>query len=337
MVLAIAGLLASLLLWIVLTAGQKPFVNTSILPKPIDVFKAFGTLYRDNNLIQNITKSIGLNLAGYMEAILLAVPLGFLIGLIPFFRGFSQRQVDAIRYLPLTAVIGIFITAFGLGIPMKVHFLAFGIFIYLLPVVVQRIDEVKEVYLKTVYTLGATDWQTIKTVYFPSVMSRLSDDIRVLTAISWTYIIIAESMGNFGGIGASIWRAGTRQGRMDKVFALLVIIMVLGVIQDKLFIYLDKKFFGFKFLTKNKYAKEKPVTNSALKSLWHFVSQISTWIFLLGYVSLALSEVFSLTGDVKPLYYLFGPTIWVIHFIVFLVLVYKAYRFWYRKKYAYSF
>ena len=334
-ILTVGGLLASLLLWVGLTSGQNPIVNTSILPKPLDVFKAYKIMYQDNNLIQNITKSVGLNLAGYVEALFFAVPLGFLIGLMPFFRSAMQRQVDAIRYIPLTAVIGIFVTGFGLGIPMKVHFLAFGIFIYLLPVVVQRIDEVKDVYLKTVYTLGATDWQTIKTVYFPSVMSRLSDDIRVLTAISWTYIIVAESLGNYGGIGASIWRAGIRLGRMDKVYALLIIIMILGVLQDKIFIYLDKKFFGFKFQTKNKYAKPKQVNMTALRSILKFVIQITSWIAILLYLGLALIELFSLNGEVKPLYFLFGPTIWVIHFIVLMALIYKVYNWWYRKKYDY--
>ena len=50
----------------------------------------------------------------------------------------------------------------GLDTDMKVHFLAFGILIYLLPVVVQRIDEIEDVYFKTVYTLGANSWQTFR-------------------------------------------------------------------------------------------------------------------------------------------------------------------------------
>ena len=120
------------------------------------------------------------------------------------------------RYLPLTAVTGLFILWFGIEDEMKVAFLAFGIIVYLLPVVVQRIDEVKDVYLKTVYTLGATDWQTVKSVYIPSVMSKLMDDIRVLTAISWTYIIIAELLNRQGGgIGAMIY-IKARQGKQKK-------------------------------------------------------------------------------------------------------------------------
>ncbi len=333
-ILALSGLVFVLIIWMVLTAGSSPMVNTSILPKPIDVFKAYGVMYRENQLIQNITKSIGLNLAGYVEAIVFAVPMGFVIGLLPLFRGLFKRQVDATRYIPLTAVTGIFVTGFGLGIPMKVHFLAFGIFIYLLPVVVQRIDEVKDVYLKTVYTLGAGDWQTVKSVYFPYVMSRLSDDIRILTAISWTYIIVAESLGNFGGIGASIWRAGIRQGRFDKVYALLGIIMILGLIQDKLFTYLDKKFFAFKFQTKNKYAKPKAKKTGAIYSVLNFSTQIFSWIAIAVYFFLALKELF-VVSEVKPLEYLFGPTVWVIHFIVLSILIYKIYTWWYFKKYPY--
>jgi NitT/TauT family transport system permease protein len=173
-------------------------------------------------LITNIFRSLGLNLAGYVEAIVISLGIGFIVGLYPLFRGMFNRQVDAFRYVPLTAVTGLFITWFGLGIEMKTHFLAFGILIYLLPIVVQRIDEVEDVFLKTVYTLGATDWQTIRSVYIPAVMSRLWDDIRVLTAISWTYIIIAESLGNQGGLGSLIYRVGQRQGNVGAIFAIQI-------------------------------------------------------------------------------------------------------------------
>ena len=132
---------------------------------------------------------------------------------------------------------------------MKVAFLAFGIIVFLLPVVVQRIDEVKDVYLKTSFTLGASNWQTIRTVYLPSVFSVLMDDIRVLTAISWTYIIIAELINRQGGVGGLIYLKG-RQGQIDKVFAILIVIIIIGFLQDRLFMYLDKRLFTHKYYKK---------------------------------------------------------------------------------------
>ncbi len=227
--------------------GLKKEVRYPILPTPFRVLGSFDELLKEDKLIENSGKSIWLNILGYLLAIAVSIPVGFALGLIPFFRGLFSKIFEAMRFIPLTAVTGIFVIWLGLDSGMKVTFLAFGIIVYLVPVVVQRIDEVQSVYLKTVFTLGATDWQTIKTVYIPAVISRLSDDIRVLTAISWTYITIAEMLNRSGGIGDLIWIA-RRQSRLDKAFAVLIVIVLIGVIQDRLFLWLDKLAFPYKYV-----------------------------------------------------------------------------------------
>jgi NitT/TauT family transport system permease protein len=221
-----------------------------VLPSPLSVLKSFKELHTQDFLIINSLQSVKLNLLGYIVAIGISIPLGFALGLIPLFRGLFSRIFDSFRFIPLTAVTGIFVVWLGLGNEMKVSFLAFGIIVYLVPVVVQRIDEVKDVYLKTVFTLGATDWQTIKSVYFPAVISKLSDDIRVLTAISWTYITIAEMLNRSGGIGELIWIA-RRQSRIDKAFAVLIVIVLIGIVQDRIFLWMDRTFFSYKYMARN--------------------------------------------------------------------------------------
>jgi len=320
-ILSILGLGIFLLLWYVLTMGATPIISSGILPSPGSVLFAYGDLCEDNNLIKNLFFSLGLNLAGYVKAIFYTVLIGFLIGLYPLFRGMFQSQIDAIRFMPLAAVTSIFIIWFGIGTDMKVNFLAFGIFIFLLPVVVQRIDDVKEVYLKTVHTLGATDWQVIKTVYFPSVFSRLFDDIRILTAISWTYIVVAESLANEGGIGALTYTV-RRFGRMDKLFALLLLIIIIGVIQDKVFKYLDKEFFPHKYQTKKKYSDELSEP-SYLEVILEFGFKILVWILLAAYLVLAIAEYTPLLSGAQPLSYLFKDTLWVIHVIFIMIVYYK--------------
>ena len=324
-ILTIGGLAFIMALWILLSWGEDPIVISYMLPKPSRVISAFGDLYSDNELIRNTCKSIGLNLSGYLEAILIAIPLGFLIGLLPIFRGAFKREVDAIRYVPLTALTGLFIVWFGVDTDMKVHFLAFGILIYLLPVVVQRIDEVNDVYLKTVYTLGATDWQTIRTVYFPSVMSRLSDDIRVLTAISWTYIIVAEGIGSTGGVGALIWRAGLRQGRVDKVFAILIIIILIGVVQDRLFILMDRALFPYKNKARDEYKLGKLESSNFFTLIWSFAAKLATWIIIGLYLLLFVDYIFPFIGDQSIIDYLFGDTALAIHIIM---LTFSGFYLW---------
>ena len=327
----ILGVLVVLGIWILLTSGSTPVLTAAILPSPFRVFTSFANLFNDNELLRNTGLSVGLNISGYIEAIAIAIPLGFIIGLVKWARWGFQKQVDAIRYIPLTALTGLFIAWFGIYAPMKIHFLAFGILIYLLPVMVQRIDEVDDVYLKTVHTLGASDWQVLRSVYFPSVLSRLFDDIRVLTAISWTYIIVAEGIASQGGIGNLIWAAGFRQGRIDKVFALLIVIMIIGVLQDKVFQWLDKELFPHKYQAKDSIKSSVIRQKSLVGVVWDYIVVALGWIVIGIYFILMINELIPFLGDFKPLSYLFGSTTWVINLVVIAFLLLKGWK-WYKHR-----
>ena len=336
LILTLLGLTVLLLIWIFLTSGSDPIMARSSLPHPYRVLTAFGELYRDNELIMNMMRSIGLNIGGYIKAIAYAIPIGFIVGLVPLFRGSFQRVVDAIRFLPLTALTILFIIWFGIYTEAKINFLAFGIFIYLLPIVIQRIDEVDDVYVKTVYTLGANYWQTIWTVYLPAVISKLSDDIRILTAISWTYIIVAETSADQGGLGSLIFRTGQRMGRIDKTFACLIIILIIGIFQDKIFSYLDRKFFPYKYQVKATYEGKELKHVSEWDVLIDYTMTVLTWVFMGIYLLLMINEFYpvmsGVIGNSKPLSYLFGDAQWTIHVLFFLVLFYQVYHFFFKNK-----
>lgn len=224
----------------IIISNAKEFKKVyPLLPRPDQVLYSFKDLYLKDKVVANTLHSVWLNVQGYFWAIFISIFLGMILGLFPIIRSLFNKQVDALRYLPLSALTGLFITWFGLGDPMKIAFLALGILVYLIPVVIQRIDEVDDVFAQTAYTLGASKWQQIQSVFLPAVISKITDDVRVLTAISWTYIIIAELLNKGEGIGSLIYTK-SRQGQVDRVFALLVIIMIIGMLQDKLFMLIDK-------------------------------------------------------------------------------------------------
>ena len=251
-IIALVGLVILLVVWYLLTLTGD-IIPSKILPNPLAVVTSYGELFTDYDLAGNTWYSLQLNILGYITAIVLALPLGFLIGMFPIAKSLFSQYIDAIRFLPLTAITGIFIAWFGIGFDMKVYFLSFGILIYLLPIIVQRINELQNpsnskdyVYLQTIETLGATNWQKFRHVYFPYVTEKISEDIRVITAISWTYIIVAELLNKEGGIGAMIYTLG-RQSRTPEVFALLFLIILIGFTQDRLFKYLDILLFPSKY------------------------------------------------------------------------------------------
>jgi len=323
LIFGVLGFLILLGIWVLVTMGNDPVIEAGIMPSPSKVFSAYGDLFEDNKLFKNLCLSLGFNFGGYLKAVLISIPIGFIVGLYPVMNASFQSPVNAFRFIPLTAITGIFLSAFGIGTSLKMNFLAFGIMIYLVPIIMQRIKEVQDVYLKTVYTIGATDWQTIRTVYFPAVLSKLSDDIRVLTAISWTYIIVAEGIGDQGGLGSLVFKAGQRMGRPDKTFAILLIFILIGLIQDRLFVYLDKKFFPHKFQIKDQHS-QKLKEDSLFETILDFSFAIGIWLLLAVYLLLAINEFIPFLGGVKPLNYLFEDTVWVVHVIFLSTIAYKA-------------
>jgi len=229
--------------WIVTNLG---LINNHVMPTPQKTWNAFLDMKANDDLGSNILFSVRINLFGYLKCIIAALVVGFAIGLSPQVRKMFSQQVNALRFVPITALMGIFIAISGLTIQTKINFLAFGIWVYLVPVVVQRIDEVNETHLQMMKTLGAGFWQTVRYVTWRSVMARLSDDIRILVGISWTYIIVAELAGIQGGLGSLIF-LGERQSNVGKVYAVIFIIVLIGIIQDVLFRLLDRLLFKFKY------------------------------------------------------------------------------------------
>lgn len=243
-ILQFGGLIGFMLIWQIFAMKVD---SVAILPSPLAVLGCFPELHFQDFLVRNVLFSLSLNLMAYAEAVLISIPVGFVFALYTPIGALVKKYIDAIRYIPLTAVTGLFIAWLGISMNMKVQFLAFGIFVYLLPIVIQRVKDVEEVYIQTAQTLGASKWQIIWKVFRPAVLSKVSDDILVITAISWTYIIVAELINNEGGIGALIFRSA-RQSRLDKVFACLFVIIVIGILQDKLFTFIDKKIFKHKYI-----------------------------------------------------------------------------------------
>lgn len=247
-IIGVIGATVLLILWYLATYSGT-IISNGILPSPVNVVKSLPRLFSDYNLVANIWYTVKLNITGYLIAIVLAIPIGFVVGIFPLFNALFRKYFEGLRYLPLPTVSGIFISIFGLAFSMKASFLAFGIFIFALPSVIGKVldlqnpSNVKDnIYIQTAKTIGMSNFQTFRYVYIPYVMERVYDDVRSLVAISYTYVVIAESLNKVGGIGAMI-STFTRQSRVPEIYALLFIIVIIGILQDYLFKVMKPVFF----------------------------------------------------------------------------------------------
>ena len=242
-VAGIIGGICVLFLWYLVAITGV--VSNKILPNPIDMLCSIPDLFTHHNLVGNIGYTVSLNLLGYVIALAIAIPLGFIIGIYPVPRAMFQKPLEGLRFLALPATTGLFVASLGLGFEMKATFLAVGILIYILPAVAQRVTDLQNpqnvkdnVYLQTAVTIGMSNWDMFRYVYWPYVMERVYCDVRNLVAVSYTYVTIAENINRDGGVGALIG-VFARQSRIPEVYALLFVIVIIGIIQDSLFRVMD--------------------------------------------------------------------------------------------------
>jgi NitT/TauT family transport system permease protein len=219
------------------------------LPSPSEVVRGTLQLFLQYDLSGAIlisTRRIGI---AFLLAAALALPLGVFMGAFEPINKLFEPIMAPLRYMPISAFIPLLILWFGIYESEKVAFLFLGVFVYLLPVVVTAIRAVPEELVQTGLTLGAGRWQVVRTILMPAAMPEIFDSFRVMNAISWTYVILAEAVNPEHGLGYMVELARTHQ-KASWSFAGLLVIGGIGLLTDVLIRMLS----GFLFRWREKAA-----------------------------------------------------------------------------------
>ncbi len=241
--LGIAGLATFIVAWCALSYGN--LVPSVILPSPTEVLRAFPVLHFEEALVRSAWGSFRRVSLGFGLAALVSIPLGIVMGTFPVIKHFFNPILDPLRFLPISALVPLFIVWFGIDELQKVVFLFVGIFVYMLPLVVQAVNDVEEVYLQTATTMGASRGQLVRHVLIPGSLPAIGEALRVMNGIGWTYVIMAEVINARYGLGYLITTAGKRS-HVDQIFALVLVILFIGVVTDWMIRVINLKLFHWK-------------------------------------------------------------------------------------------
>jgi len=228
----ILGLVAPalvILVWCVLSYGH--LAPPDFLPSPTEVVRGTIQLFVQEDLGSAILISTRRIALAFLLASALALPIGVAMGAFEPVNRFFEPIVAPLRYMPISDFIPLLILWFGIYEKQKIAFLFLGVFVYLLPVVVSSIRAVPEELVQTALTLGATKGQVVRTVLVPAALPEIFDSFRVMNAISWTYVILAEAVNPEHGLGYMVELARTHQ-KASWSFAGLLVIGGIGLLTD---------------------------------------------------------------------------------------------------------
>ena len=229
-------------LWIALTHWEilPPFS----LPKPLGVIRAFGKLWTEYDLLGNVFKSWWRIAQAFFWCAVVAIPLGILMASFRWLLELINPVAAPMRAMPLTAFLPAFIALFGMDETMKVAFLWFGMFFYLLAVVVEEANRVDNALLETAYTLGARQRQALWLVFrasFPAIFS----SFRILYDIGWTYVILAEMVNSRKGVGYMV-EAARKVLDFERVYAGIIAIGIAAFLFRFLLTFLERRLFPWR-------------------------------------------------------------------------------------------
>jgi NitT/TauT family transport system permease protein len=245
----VAGPVILLIIW--QAAAQyynQPWIFPSVTRVLSQLAHPFRQHYASGSLLSNTLISLLRVLIGFSLASVIGVPLGIVMGSIPFMRDILEPVIEILRplcpiaWLPFAIVVFKLRTLpqlFGIDYSHTIfdHVqlgMIFVIFIGgLFPVLTNTLDGVVSVrknYLMLAQALGASPKQTFLHVYLPAAMPMILTGLRQGLGLCWFVIIAAEMMtGGDSGIGYLLIYASDNSA-MDIVIAAMLIIGGVGAL-----------------------------------------------------------------------------------------------------------
>jgi NitT/TauT family transport system permease protein len=225
------------LIWFLLASVTKPFV----IPSPIEVIKKLYQMLLYEKFIFDVGITFFRIIVGFSICIIIAVPLGILIGTYSKVNSIFTPVIIS-RYIPPSVFVALSLIWFGIGNSGKIFIVFIANFSYLMALVGDAVLHVPKNLIETGYTLGLKNREIIKSIIVPFSLPKIFESIRFMFGVSWVYVTLAEMVGANSGIGHVIIEA-ERYLQTSKVFAAIIVIGIIGFASDYAFKITYKKLF----------------------------------------------------------------------------------------------
>ena len=222
--------------------GATATQGKSAMPSPLDVFaQIWQHLKRpfydngpnDKGIGIQLAYSLARVLLGYLIAVAVAIPVGFLIGMSPLMSHaldpFIQvlKLISPLAWMPLalytikaSSISSVFVIFICSVWPMLIN-TAFGV------------AAVRREWLNVARTLEVSPIRRAFTIILPEAAPTILTGMRISIGIAWLVIVAAEMLVGGTGIGYFVWNEWNNLSIANVITAILVIGLV-GMVLDQI-------------------------------------------------------------------------------------------------------
>lgn len=215
-------------------------INSLFLPTFSTTIRTLFDLVVSGKLLEHVLISLQRSLTGFGLAILVSVPLGFLIGHYNKVERYSDLLLQGLRNTSTFALMPIFLLLLGLGEPSKIAIIFYGASWQILMNTISGVKSVDPIYLKAAKSMGVSDWDLFKKVILPASIPSIVIGARLGAKISLMVVVAAEMIGAKSGLGFFIQNA-QYNFMVPEMYAGILALAIIGLTVNYILVWFEKK------------------------------------------------------------------------------------------------
>ena len=219
--------------------------RTGVLPResfpPVsEIYASLLGLVTDTPMWVEVGRTMRGWAVGLLVAVVLAVPLGMLLGASRLAFQMSRLIIEFLRPVPSVALIPLAVLVFGTGQDMKVFLIAFACFWPILFQSIYGVQDVDPVATDTARSYGLPLLARFTRVTLPSAAPYIATGLRISSAIALILALTAELVVGAPGLGRAIV-VSQISGAITQMYALILATGLLGWLLNTVFQAVERR------------------------------------------------------------------------------------------------
>ena len=223
-----------LLLWLIVS--EFGLIDQNLVPTPQAVFAAFIEImengYKNFTLLEHLGESMKRLVIAFVLSCVTAVPLGIASGYNSRIRAIFEPIIEFYRPLPPLAYYSLLVLWMGIENESKISLLYLACFAPAYISCVSAVIKIREDYINSAFTVGASRLQVIVHVIFPACLPDIFTGLRTSLGVAYTTLVSAEMVAANSGIGWMVLDA-SRYLRSDIIFLGIIVMGITGILLDR--------------------------------------------------------------------------------------------------------
>ncbi len=233
---------AMLALWWLI--AELEFVSRILLPGPAETFEELWDTTKNIATGGHIAVALWITtqevILGFLAAAITGFVLGVLVGETRLGKKAVMPYLVALNALPKVAFAPVFVAWFGFGINSKI---VMALFIAFFPMIVSTaagLYAVSADSLMLFQSMESSRWQTLRKLKLQSALPFIFAGLKTAAVFSVVGAVVGEYLGGGKGMGELI-RLSAQTLRIDRVFAMILYLGVIGLILYGLVMWAERK------------------------------------------------------------------------------------------------